>query len=107
MCHAHLVGGAGTTGGVRATEHTLPKPVHHPSKELYRRSSIGVIGNFLFPDQSKGCLGVRAWLQLFWCRSSGRSRQTSVILGQRPEGAVLGVERAVVPSPCVPPGAMQ
>lgn len=83
------------------TEQTLPELLHHPSKELYRRSSIGLIGGFLFPDQSKGCLEVRAWLQLFWCRSSGRLRQTSVFLGQRPEGAVLGVERAVVPSPCV------
>lgn len=89
------------------TEKALPKHVHHPSKELYRRCSIGVIGNFLFPTQSKGCLEVRAWLELFWCRFSGRLRQYCVFLGQRPEGAVLGVERAVVPSPCVPPGAMQ
>lgn len=89
------------------TKKALPKHVHHPSKRALSPLLDWGDRQLLVSNPEQGCLEVRAWLELFWCRFSGRLRQYCVFLGQRPEGAVLGVERAVVPSPCVPPGAMQ
>lgn len=63
-------------------------------------------------DSCSQTRGRVAWKPVSDCSSPGiglpvACARTSTILGQRSEGAVLGVERAVIPLPSVPPGAMQ
>lgn len=70
-------------------------------KDLCRSSLMGGDGPFLL-DQSKGCLEACIGLQLL-LMSVFRSlcAKISAFLGQQSEGAVFGVERAVIPSTCL------
>lgn len=83
------------------TEQRLPELFQRLSSGVYR-CKVAATDKFFFTNQSKGRL--EAWIRLQLLMSAFACVKTSVVLGQRSESAVLGVKRAVVPSPSVPSG---
>lgn len=91
----------GTGARVRVTEQRLPELFQRLSSGVYRcKVAVAATDRFSFTNQSKGRL--EAWIRLQLLMSAFACVKTSVVLGHRSESAVLGVKRAVIPSPSVP-----